>query len=124
MSDFSTRLNYLRELHNLSQRQLSKKSGIVRSCISKMESGQIMPSASNLIKLADFFHVSIDWLLSRTPFAKSPNPVSVEESQAGYAIAALDAITTDEIQVLKLYRKLSPQQKEEVLSFLEFKANK
>ena len=62
---FRTRLLKLRENAQLTQAELSKQSGVSRTCIRGLESGQSGPRADSLVKLADYFQVTTDYLLGR-----------------------------------------------------------
>jgi len=55
----------LREKHELTLKELSKLVHIDDSVISKMENGVQNISDKNAIILADFFHVSLDYLFGR-----------------------------------------------------------
>jgi transcriptional regulator with XRE-family HTH domain len=57
----------LRKSRNLTQEQLAEIFGINRENISKWENGIAEPNRENLIKVADYFKVSIDYLLNRPP---------------------------------------------------------
>jgi transcriptional regulator with XRE-family HTH domain len=57
------RIKMLRENHQLSQTDLSKKLGITRSSINAWEMGISTPSTAYLVELSQIFHVSIDYLL-------------------------------------------------------------
>ncbi len=46
--------------------ELSRKLGLSESTIGIYERGKSNPSLSNLCKIADYFGVSIDWLVGRT----------------------------------------------------------
>ncbi|WMJ79518.1 helix-turn-helix transcriptional regulator [Clostridium sp. MB40-C1] len=63
---FSDRLKELREEKKLTQEELGKFLNVSRQAISGYEAGSIEPSINNLIKLADVFNVSLDYLLGRT----------------------------------------------------------
>ena len=63
-SDFSKNLKTLRENLNLKQDFLSQKLGISRSVLSYYESGKSEPTLSMLLKISDFFNISIDQLVS------------------------------------------------------------
>lgn len=65
--DFSTRLRMLRESKKLSQEELANKLGIPRSTITNLEKsdGSRLPRKERLEKIADFFGVSLDYLLGR-----------------------------------------------------------
>ena len=63
---FSERLKDLRTAKNLTMEQLGNEIGSTRATISNFENGQRKPSLDMLIKLADYFDVSIDYLVGRT----------------------------------------------------------
>ncbi len=60
------RIKELREELNIRQIDLSKATGIDQRTISNYETGKTSPDAFALIKFADFFNVSVDYLLKRT----------------------------------------------------------
>lgn len=60
------RIRDLREDMDLRQSDLAEKTGIDQRTISNYETGKTAPDAYTLIKLADFFGVSIDYLVCRT----------------------------------------------------------
>ncbi len=59
-------LKLLRKQRGLTQLQLQLATGIEQSLISKFESGQRIPPTDTLLVLADFYGVSIDYILMRT----------------------------------------------------------
>lgn len=65
------RIIALREEIGLTQKELSNKVFISNSVISEYENNKIQPSVSALIQLANFFHVSIDYLLGQTEIKSS-----------------------------------------------------
>lgn len=67
MSFFSARLRDLRIKANLSQSQLADKIGISRGSISYYENGERIPDIEILVFLSDFFKVSVDYLLGKSP---------------------------------------------------------
>ncbi|MCL2556400.1 MAG: helix-turn-helix domain-containing protein [Firmicutes bacterium] len=66
--EFGKILRELRQEKDLSQVQLAKITGIGKSTISDWELSRKEPTASSLIKLADFFNISIDELLGRKDY--------------------------------------------------------
>lgn len=60
------RITELRESKSLTQEQLSTRLGISRAALSHYEKNRREPDFETLIKLADEFQVSIDYLLGRT----------------------------------------------------------
>ncbi len=61
-----TRLKELRYKKGLTQISLQMQTGIEQSLISKFESGERVPPTETLMILADFYNVSIDYILRRT----------------------------------------------------------
>ncbi|NHM28897.1 helix-turn-helix domain-containing protein [Desulfofundulus sp. TPOSR] len=72
MTIFGKRLRELREKKNLSQEALGKLFHLSQSMIAHYEAGRKQPSQQTLRQMADFFGVSIDYLLGRT---NDPRPV-------------------------------------------------
>ncbi len=57
------KLTYLRNSNNLSQAELAKKLNISRSSIGMFESNARTPTTDTLVRYAQFFNVSIDYLM-------------------------------------------------------------
>ncbi|WP_367277887.1 helix-turn-helix domain-containing protein [Clostridium sp.] len=64
---FDKILRELREEKKLTQSELAKFLNVSRASISAYENRTNDPSLDVLIKMADFFNVSLDYLLGRTP---------------------------------------------------------
>ncbi len=60
------RLKFLREQKNISQVKLAMVLNMNQNSISRYETGQREADYATLIKIADYFNVSIDFLLERT----------------------------------------------------------
>lgn len=67
------RIRDLREDRDLKQDDLAREVGIDQRTISNYETGKTKPDSEALIKLADFFGVSIDFLVGRTSYNVSTN---------------------------------------------------
>lgn len=63
-----TRLVELRKEKGLSQVALAKELGVDCSTIAKYETGDRLPDLVMLCKIADYFNVTTDYLVGRTPF--------------------------------------------------------
>ena len=61
--EFKDILKELRTAKNLSQMQLSVKTGLSQSAIAKWELGKTEPTASAIITLARFFNETTDYIL-------------------------------------------------------------
>lgn len=60
------RLKELRQKHNISQLKLAMDLSMNQNTISRYETGEREADYKTLIKIADYFNVSIDYLLGRT----------------------------------------------------------
>ena len=65
MDSFSGRLKDLRLESGLTQAGLAEKIGATQRQVSFWEKAQVEPNIFWLIKLADFFDVSVDYLIGR-----------------------------------------------------------
>ena len=65
MSLFSERLIQLRKDRGISQIALAKEIGISSRIYQEYEYGKSEPKMSNLVKIADIFDVSLDYLTGR-----------------------------------------------------------
>ncbi|GHU54195.1 transcriptional regulator [Clostridia bacterium] len=68
---FSKRLKTLRMSKNLKQSDLAKSVGVTNKAVSRIEVGQCAASIEVLCSLADYFNVSLDYLVGR---AENPEP--------------------------------------------------
>ena len=85
---YGDRIAYLREQNNLTQQQLADKIGVTRASLSHYEKNRREPDYETLQKLADFFEVSVDYLLGRTdkPTASgSPRPELTDKDEKDVA---------------------------------------
>lgn len=60
------RLKEIRKKQGISQLKLALDLHMSQNTISRYETGEREPGIAELIKLADYFHVSVDYLLERT----------------------------------------------------------
>ena len=77
---FPERLKLLRTTKHLLQKDLAKLLDITTSAYGFYEQGKRTPDPVALIQLADFFDVSLDYLLGRTDQSKPPIPPVEKES--------------------------------------------
>lgn len=59
------RLNYLMKIEHITQYALAKRLNICQSTISNWLHGKKEPSIESLWKLADYFDVTVDYLIGR-----------------------------------------------------------
>lgn len=90
------RLKELRKDYKLTQEQLGKKLGLSRSTIAMYETNASEPDFQTLTKIADFFSVSIDYLIGKeTPLKNNRKGVKIPvlgSIPAGIALEAIEDI--------------------------------
>lgn len=64
--------------NNISTYRLTKDTGISNGLISNWKSNVKLPSGENLMKIANYFNVSVDYLLGRTD-VKEVNKGNIDE---------------------------------------------
>ena len=72
--EFRERLFELRRQAGLSQEELANLLGLTRQAVQKWEAGTSRPDMDNLIALADYFHVSLDYLVAGREAPCPPPP--------------------------------------------------
>lgn len=87
---FGERLQNLRRIRNLSQKEVANALGISPSVLSNYESSERTPSLENLIALADFYHCSTDYLVG---FEKHTPSATLDVS----------SLTEEQIQLLRAF---------------------
>ena len=60
------RLRELRKSRGYTQISLQMQTGIEQALLSKFENGERIPPTETLVRLAEFYNVSIDYILCRT----------------------------------------------------------
>lgn len=70
MEELAERLQHLRENKRplRSRRVTSELIGLSTNALQKYERGEAVPTAESLLKIADYYKVSIDYLLGRTNY--------------------------------------------------------
>lgn len=98
-----TRLKECRERARYTQKQVAVTLGIAAPSVANWESGKTYPSHENLVRLADLYGVSVDYLLGRI---SALPPLEMSD---------LDSMLTGEL------RALSDREKQDVLDYVRFK---
>ncbi len=60
---FPHRLQKLREKQKMNRKMLAEMCGLSKNMIARYERGEVEPTASSIIAIAEFFNVSTDYLL-------------------------------------------------------------
>lgn len=102
-------LKHLREQHNLTKRQAAEGIGITERAYIAYEYGERDVSTEQLSKLADFYHVSTDYLLGRNTGEPSP----LDELAGQFNMSALEK------KIVEEYLKLPDNMRGDLMEFLE-----
>lgn len=104
------RIKHLRKEMNLLQKDLAEKLNLTQQTISLYESEKRQPDYETLQKIADFFNVSIDYLLGRTDEKKiildSVNDASIEYYADNKIIKDINGLSPESKKDLEEYIKL------------------
>lgn len=100
-------LKFMRSNKNISQQQLAEVIGISQQSINKYENHSVEPDIEILIKLADYFNTSIDFLVGNTDIEHKIEYVEKTD------------LNNDEKKMIENYRKLNDNQKEALQNLLK-----
>ena len=93
------RIKRLRQEHNLTQGELSKKVGIHQKQISAYERGRNVPSTDILIKLAEVFNVTLDYLAFEVK--GQPAKLNIRDRELLRRFEVLDKLSDNEKNLAK-----------------------
>lgn len=98
------RIKELREEKKMTQLRLSIELSVAQETVSAYETGKHWPSVKSLIKLAELFHSSTDYIIGLSDIR-----IPVEK----------DRLPQNEAAVLSLFRSLNNTQKEKTSAFMQ-----
>ena len=94
-----TNLKKLREDASISQKALADAIGVSQQSVNKYENHNIEPDIETLIRIADFFETSVDYLIGHTSVRRIIEEVHIFE------------LNDRESKVMQQYRALTSKQK-------------
>ena len=100
---FSSTLKELREQNHVTQNQLASHLKLTRSTIAGYETKGKQPDYERLLQIADYFHVSVDYLLT----GSETNCISVPPDYSEY-------------RLLCAYLNLSSDSRQQLFEYTEF----
>ena len=100
-------LKILREEKGLMQKDIASSVNHSITCISDWERGKREPSIDDLIRLADFFGCTVDYLIGR-------------EAEDGVVIVSGNELSKDESALIDKLRRLDPLNKELAYQYVDF----
>ncbi len=90
----------LRISHGMNQVAFAKLIGVTKQCISNWENDNVLPSIEMLIKIADIFSVSTDYLLGRTE-SRMLDVSKLTETQIGHISLIITDLSNENIESKK-----------------------
>ncbi len=85
------KIKELRAKYNINQKELAKITGLSQKSISNYENSQTFPNVEVLIKLADYFHVTVDSLLEHeVPYLLDMSTLSEQKKELIKKIALVN----------------------------------
>ena len=79
LKEFANKLRELRHFNKKTQKEVASKFNISVTCYAGYEQGYRSPDLETLVKIANYYNVSVDYLLGR-----KPEPEKVGEIKTGY----------------------------------------
>lgn len=104
-------LKLLRSEAKISQKNLAEAVGTSQQSINKYENHSIEPDIAMLCKFADYFNVSVDFIIGRTHIRQLNT--GIEES----------CLNDEEAGLIQLYRNLSPPVRKDFYNLMRHYSN-
>lgn len=129
MTGFGERLKKLRREHDVTQTTLAEYIGVVPSAVGKYERlPNAYPSVEALVKIADFFQVSLDYLLRGTesipsmknnfngPLSNSPF-IQANHGEVIYNSDNSATFSPEALELQRIYDSLNGRERLKLLNF-------
>ena len=109
MNKFPERLKELRKTRKINQQALSKHLNYGYTAVANYESGRNQPSLDTVKKIAQYFDVTVDYLIGASDYPRSEKD-----------------ITDKEAELLKIFRRINDEERDALLKVvnLMFQENK
>lgn len=106
----SDKIRELRRRSGLSQEELAERIDVSRQAVSKWELGAAVPTADKLVELADYFGVSLDYLMREgeaLPQAEMPKRTGKRRKVAAWCLIVTALVGFAVIAVLCAFKALA-----------------
>lgn len=100
-------LKNLRQEKGISQQKLADALMLTQQSINSYENRNIEPDLATLIKIADFFETSVDYLIGNTSVRHKLEPVTAYD------------LNEDEMRIIEKYRRLDAKYRSSIASLLD-----
>ena len=114
------RLKQLRKAAGLNQSEIAAMISVGQRQVSNYESGKDFPSEKTLIQLADFFNVSLDYLLDRSDDPRSEEfSVDRREERASLKTKEAELLETLPVSLLPAYTEAKEKNPEKLVEIID-----
>lgn len=103
------RIKELRKERGLKQVDLCKTIGVSQAALSGYETGNYQPDNDILIKIADYFDTTVDYLLGKSDIKK---PLTSED---------MNGLTEKQIKILEMMGELPEQDQDDLIQQAEYR---
>ena len=116
-------IKILRRKKDMTQGELAKQVHVTQTSVSQWESGKTNPDTQTTKKLAEFFNVTIDYLLGRSEdnggiyYASNINGSNVVQGNGSVTIGENTEISKEEAEILRIYNDLDVRGRNKLLNF-------
>lgn len=116
-NEFNKTLKKLRKNNKLTQKELADKIGVARTTLANYEQGTRFPDKETLLMIADFFDVSLDYLVGRSPADKIKKAISDDEELLEFWNELKDR---EDLQLMfKQTRDLNPETIQQIINIIK-----
>ncbi|MGG4035278.1 helix-turn-helix transcriptional regulator [Paenibacillus cisolokensis] len=98
----------IRKSHELNQKEFALRIGVSQGTLSDIERGVCLPSCETIIALRNRFHCDLNWLLADDEYVSSTEV----------------RISSEESELLSIFRSLPHHEKNELLEIVQIKKRK
>lgn len=106
-------LKQLRKQHKISQAELAKQLFVSQQAVGKWETNKATPNPETIIKIANIFDVSTDYLLGHSDIFKIDEEEPTQEEW--------DSLTDTQKLIIELMGKLTPEQQDEIVRHAQYR---
>ena len=106
-------LKQLRKQHKISQAELAKQLFVSQQAVGKWETNKATPNPETIIKIANIFDVSTDYLLGHSDIFKIDEEEPTQEEW--------DSLTDTQKLIIELMGKLTPEQQDAIVRHAQYR---
>ncbi|HEX7064762.1 MAG TPA: helix-turn-helix transcriptional regulator [Bacillales bacterium] len=109
-----TRIKYLREMHNYSQKQMAAELDITNVQLSRYETGTRKPDPETITRIANFFDVPTDFLLGLAASVNDPRPMYLTSKER-----AVLQVMKQNPELAKILQEISETPDSQIKTFIQ-----